>query len=112
MIGLLFFALVNSSDVFLLLKTKEVTGSDSTTILAYIFYNLVFALGSYPLGVLGDRFNLKKIFVAGLIVFAVVYAGFAFAKSTVVIFSLFFFVWYLRGCYGGHHQSMDHQHCT
>jgi MFS family permease len=89
-IGLLFFALVNSSDVFLLLKTKEVTGSDSTTILAYIFYNLVFALGSYPLGILGDRFSFKKVFVGGLLVFAVVYAGFAFTKSTVVIFTLFF----------------------
>jgi len=89
-IGLLFFALVNSSDVFLLLKTKEVTGSDSTTILAYIFYNLVFALGSYPLGVLGDRFSFKKVFVSGLFVFAIVYAGFAFTESTVVIFALFF----------------------
>jgi MFS family permease len=89
-IGLLFFALVNSSDIFLLLKTKEVTGSDSTTILAYIFYNLVFALGSYPLGILGDRFSFKKVFVGGLFVFAIVYAGFALTKSTVVIFTLFF----------------------
>jgi len=89
-IGLLFFALVNSSDVFLLLKTKELTGSDSTTILAYIFYNLVFAVGSYPLGILGDRFSLKKVFVGGLLVFAIVYAGFALTNSTVVIFALFF----------------------
>jgi len=89
-IGLLFFALVNSSDVFLLLKTKELTGSDSTTILAYIFYNFVFAVGSYPLGILGDRFSLKKVFVGGLLVFAIVYAGFALTNSTVVIFALFF----------------------
>jgi MFS family permease len=89
-IGLLLFALVNSSDVFLLLKTKEITGSDSTTIMAYIFYNLVFALGSYPLGALADRFSLKKVFTVGLLLFTVVYAGFAFTKSTAVIFSLFF----------------------
>ncbi len=89
-IGLLLFAIVNSSDVFLLLKTKEITGSDNMTILAYIFYNLVFALGSYPLGVLADRFSLKKVFIAGLFLFAVVYAGFAFTKSTPIIFSLFF----------------------
>src|SRR5678815_6067393 len=62
----------------------------STTILAYIFYNLVFALGSYPLGILGDRFSLKKVFVGGLLVFAIVYAGFALTNSTVVIFALFF----------------------
>jgi len=89
-IGLLFFALVNSSDVFLLLKTKEVTGSDSMTIIAYIFYNLVFAVGSYPLGVLADRFTVKKIFVVGLLLFALVYAGFAFTRSTQLIFALFF----------------------
>jgi MFS family permease len=89
-IGLLLFAIVNSSDVFLLLKTKEITGSDNMTILAYIFYNLVFALGSYPLGALADRFSLKKVFIAGLFLFAVVYAGFAFTKSTPIIFILFF----------------------
>jgi hypothetical protein len=35
--------------VFLLLITKEVTGSDTTTIAAYIFYNLVYAAASFPL---------------------------------------------------------------
>src|SRR6476661_3789111 len=54
-IGLLFLALFNSSDIFLLLKAKELTGSDELTIAAYILYNLVFALGSYPLGALADR---------------------------------------------------------
>ncbi len=89
-IGLLLFALVNSSDVFLLLKTKEVTGSDSMTIIAYIFYNLVFALGSYPLGALADKLGLKKVFIAGMVLFAVVYAGFAFVTSSAIIFTLFF----------------------
>jgi MFS family permease len=88
--GLLLFALVNSSDVFLLLKTKEITGSDTTTILAYVFYNLVFALASYPLGVLGDKLGVKKVFIAGMLIFAGVYAGFAFASSTEIIFLLFF----------------------
>lgn len=88
--GLLIFALVNSSDVFLLLKTKEVTGDDMLTIAAYIFYNLVFALASYPLGALGDKIGLKKVFVSGLVLFAVVYAGFAFNSNTIMIFVLFF----------------------
>src|SRR5687767_1388073 len=60
-IGLLLFALFNSSDIFLLLKTKEAIGdrtinilgatftSDTITIGAYVFYNLVFALGCYHL---------------------------------------------------------------
>ena len=88
--GLLLFALFNSSDIFLLLLTKEVTGSDTTTIAAYIFYNLVYAAASYPLGSLADKFGLKKIFIVGLFMFAIVYTGFAFHPSTIVIFILFF----------------------
>ena len=88
--GLILFALFNSSDIFLLLKTKEVTGNDITTIAAYIFYNFVFAIFSYPVGALADRISIKKIFVTGLILFAIVYAGFAWQPSTPVIFILFF----------------------
>jgi MFS family permease len=89
-IGLILFAIVNSSDVFLLLKTKEITGSDSITITAYIFYNLIYALASYPAGILADRLGMKKVFIFGLILFAIVYAGFAFTESVPVIFMLFF----------------------
>lgn len=88
--GLLLFALFNSSDVFLLLITKEATGSDTITIAAYIFYNLVYAAASYPLGSLADKFGIKKVFILGLIMFTIVYAGFAFNPSAVVIFILFF----------------------
>ncbi len=89
-IGLSVFALFNSSDIFLLLITKEVTGSDTITIAAYVFYNLVFAVAAYPLGSLADKFGIKKVFISGLLLFAVVYAGFAFHPSVVVIFILFF----------------------
>jgi MFS family permease len=99
--GLLLFALFNSSDVFLLLKTKETIGdhtikilgntftSDTITIAAYIFYNLVWALGSYPLGILADKIGFKKIFLSGLILFASAYTGFAFNPSIAAIFILF-----------------------
>ncbi len=99
--GLLLFALFNSSDVFLLLKTKEAIGddtlrflgttfnSDTITIAAYVFYNLVFALACYPMGILADRLGFKKVFLGGLVLFAVVYSGFAFNPSIAGIFSLF-----------------------
>jgi MFS family permease len=100
--GFLLFALFNSSDVFLLLKTKEIIGddtikifggtfnSDTITIAAFIFYNLVWSLGSYPLGILADKIGFKKIFLSVLILFAIVYAGFAFDPSITTIFILFF----------------------
>ena len=88
--GLLVFALFNSSDVFLLLITREITGSDTLTIGAYIFYNLVFALSAYPFGSLADKYGTRKVFMAGLAMFTIVYAGFAFNPSTIAIFFLFF----------------------
>jgi MFS family permease len=90
MIGLLLFALFNSSDVFLLLKAKEVTGSDTITISAYIFYNLVYALASYPLGIMADKLGIKKIFISGLALFAIVYFLFGFTSSGVFVFVSFF----------------------
>jgi MFS family permease len=100
--GLLLFTAFNSSDFFLLLKTKEAIGNDvvfinglelgadTLTILAYIFYNLVYAAFSYPAGFLSDRWGMKKVFLTGLLLFAAVYAGFAFNPSVPVIFLLFF----------------------
>ena len=98
---LLLFALFNSSDVFLLLITKETIGdttmrigqaelnSDTITIAAYIFYNLVYALAAYPAGILADKFGNKKVIVFGLFLFTLVYAGFAAIPSTPLIFILF-----------------------
>lgn len=92
-IGLLIFTLFNSADVFLLLRTKEITGSDTITIIAYVFYNLVYALASYPAGVLADKLGFRKIIIAGFLLFAITYAGFAFVTQSWMVFVLFF-------CYG------------
>ena len=81
--GLLVLTLVNSSDVFLLLKVKEAGLNDTATIGVYIFYNLIFAIAAFPLGMLADRFGLKKIFIAGLLLFVAVYAGMAVRGSWI-----------------------------
>ena len=90
--ALLLFALFNSSDVFLLLKMKESGLNDVSCIGIYIFYNLVYALCSYPLGMMADKAGLKRIFLLGLVLFAMVYAGFAFNNS-MFIFVLMFAVY-------------------
>lgn len=79
--GLLLFALFNSSDVFLLLKLKESGLQDSYVIAVYILYNLVYALVAYPAGIIADRLGIRKIFITGLILFFIVYAGFAFSNN-------------------------------
>lgn len=88
--GLLAFALFNSSDVFLLLMLKHYGFSDSEMIGAYIFYNLVYAVLAYPLGMLADKIGLKRMFISGLGIFAITYLGMAFAKGWLVLYFLFF----------------------
>ncbi|SJZ55540.1 Sugar phosphate permease [Chitinophaga eiseniae] len=87
--GLLVFTLCNSSDVFLLLRIKQAGLSDNATIGIYIFYNLIYALAAFPLGILADRIGLKKIFLAGLMLFVMVYAGMSVAGSWLWYASLF-----------------------
>lgn len=88
--GLLVFTLFNSSDVFLLLKAKEAGLNDTMVIGVYIFYNLVYALAAFPMGVLADRVGLKTVFISGLTLFAVVYFGMSFHQNLFLFFGLFF----------------------
>lgn len=88
--GLLIFTLFNSSDVFLLLKIKQSGLNDTQVIEVYIFYNIIFALFAYPLGHLADKIGLKKIFIIGLGLFVMVYAGMAFNLHLYFYFGLFF----------------------
>ena len=89
-VGLLAFALFNSSDVFLLLKAKQAGLADTMVIGIYIFYNLVYALFAFPFGILADKVGLKKMFLLGLILFSIVYFGMAVTESIYVFSGLFF----------------------
>jgi MFS family permease len=86
--ALLVFALVNSSDMLLLLRIRESGQSDPAVIGVYIFYNLVFALLAYPVGKFADRSGIKKTMVWGLAAFALVYFGFAVTDSLPVYLGL------------------------
>ncbi len=91
-IGLLVFALFNSSDLFLLLKAKEAGITDTGTIGLYILYNISFALFAFPFGSLADKFGLNKVFIAGLLLFAVVYFVMA-ANTSPFIFIILFIIY-------------------
>ncbi|MGE5352708.1 MAG: MFS transporter [Acidobacteriota bacterium] len=83
------FSLVNSSDVFLILKSRSIAKSDSLAIFGYVFYNLVYASFSYPAGLLSDKIGKKNVLTAGLVVFAIVYFGFAVSGSFILMWALF-----------------------
>jgi MFS family permease len=88
-----FFSLVNSSDVFLILKSQSISKSSSLAIFGYVFYNIIYAAASYPLGGLADRIGKQKVFTFGLIIFSVVYIGFALVGNIN-------FIWVLFALYG------------
>ncbi len=88
--ALLFFALFNSSDVFLLLHAKQSGLNDGQVIGLYIFYNLIYALFAFPLGILADNIGLKTIYILGLALFASVYLGMALTTNVYFFFGLFF----------------------
>jgi len=87
--GLLVFTLFNSSDAFLLLALKNRGFPDTAMIGFYVFYNVAFALLSFPVGAIADRIGLKTTLVAGLLTFAVVYFCFGFAASVLAFGALF-----------------------
>ncbi|MEK0421562.1 MAG: hypothetical protein RLZZ161_1413 [Bacteroidota bacterium] len=98
--GLLLFAGINSSEIFLLLRAKDLGISDAGVVGLYIFYNLIFALLAYPFGRLSDKVGMKRIFMLGLALFALTYLGMALLSSTIAVILLFF-------VYGGFAAATD-----
>jgi len=90
LIGLLAFTFVNSSDVFLLLKVKEAGLDDTAVVGIYIFYNLVYALFAFPIGIIADKIGLKTIFISGILVFSLVNFGMSLATGTIGFLVIFF----------------------
>ena len=83
------FTLGNSSNTFLLLKANAIGFSSTDVILLYFLYNVVSALLAIPFGKRSDAVGRKKVLVAGYLMFALVYLGFAFATSKAVLIGAF-----------------------
>jgi MFS family permease len=85
----LVFALGNSSDIFLLLRAKDVGLSNSEVVLSYMLFNLVYATLAMPAGIVSDRLGRRNVIAGGFAVFAAVYLGFALVGRGAVVWPLF-----------------------
>ena len=85
------FTLGNSSDLFILWRAVEVGIPESRVPLVWSGICLVRALASIPGGMLADRFDRRYVVIAGLAVYATVYAGLAFAQTWPVYVALVLF---------------------
>jgi len=83
------FAFGNSSDVFLILRAQDLGFSVSAVLLCYIVYNIVFALGAFPAGIVSDRVGRRDLMLWGFLIFATVYMGFALTPGNLYIWPLF-----------------------
>lgn len=77
------FGVVNFPDALLLLRLNEIGFGVVGVILAYVGYNLVYAVGSFPAGVLADRLPRPAVFGFGLVFFAIGYIGLGLTTNTV-----------------------------
>lgn len=100
-IGFFAFTLINSSDMLLLLMAKSTGISDRDVIGVYIFYNIIYALASYPMGYLADKIGMKITFIIGLILFTAVYIGMANLKGEEMLYVLFFLYGIYAACNEG-----------
>lgn len=83
------FSVGNSSDVFILLRARDLGLGTTLVVLAYAAYNSVYASLSWPLGALSDRIPRTAVLAGGLAVFGLVYLGFALAPGSWAVWPLF-----------------------
>ncbi len=88
------FGLVNFPDALLLLRLHQIGFTVPAVIGAYVVYNAVYAVLSYPAGAVADRRSPAVVFGAGLVLFAVAYTGLGSTRSHLV-------AWLLLAGYGG-----------
>ena len=96
------FALGNSSDAFLALRTQQLGAVLTDLLLMIIAMNLVDTLVSFPAGALSDRFGRRMPLAIAWLIYAVAYAGFALASSSIAAAAL----WVFYGAYYGINEAV------
>ncbi len=85
------FAVGNSSDVFLILRAQQIGIPAIMIPIVYLLFNLIYSLSAIPAGIAADKFGKKRVILAGFVLFAILYYGFAVASDTKTIWILFAF---------------------
>ena len=93
LVALLIFTLGNSTDAFLVLRATQLGVPVALIPILWAMLHVVKSSASTPGGALSDRVGRKPTIVAGWLLYALVYAGFAHARVT-------WHVWVLFAVYG------------
>ncbi len=93
LVSTVFFTIANSSDLFLLMRTRELGLTETQVPLVWMLFNVTYVLAAYPIGLLADRVGRPRLYLGGFVLYSVVYAGFALNLAGAA-------VWLLMGLYG------------
>lgn len=85
----LLFTLGNSTDAFLLVRAQTLGVPVALLPAIWVVLHVVKAAFSVPGGMLSDRIGRQKVIVAGWVVYAAVYGGFAVADAQWHVWALF-----------------------
>ena len=89
------FTLGNSSDAFLALRSQNLGLTLLALLLTIVAFNATNALVAWPAGALSDRIGRRGLIAAAWLIYALCYAGFAFATSAIWVVPL----WIAYGTY-------------
>jgi MFS family permease len=95
------FSVANFPDALLLLRLRQIGFSVVGVILAYVGYNVVYALASFPAGVLADRLGRPVVYGFGLAFFAIGYLGLGITTNTATASGLIVVYGLFTACYDG-----------
>jgi MFS family permease len=89
LLGLGLFFIGNSSDAFLFLRAQNLGVPTLQVPVLYLAMNVIYAVSSFPFGIVSDRIGRKAVLIIGFGIFFAVYLGFALASSALIIWILF-----------------------
>jgi len=89
MVVVAIFSLGNFADAFLILQAQNLGVHEHMIPIAYLLFNIVYAVSSTPMGMLGDRIGIRNMVLSGFVAYAVVYSLVGLASSPVHIWLLF-----------------------
>lgn len=96
LVPLVLFSLGNSSDVFVLMRARDLGMPIAAVPLLWMVHNLTITVLSVPGGWASDRFGRKSLLLGGWLVYAAAYAGFAAAGASwqmwplMILYGFFF----------------------